>query len=155
MAKLAAGFLLNIGLDPLPVVLLVAHLVAIGTDRNQLLELMNFFRKREYSFRDAEPHLNPAGVERLNEKIVNACGSGEIVVFRANVQGSEENEICVRRFRARSHLAAKLQPIHAGHQPIAYGNSHRIAIERFPRFGSSARHHNFVARALESQLQDV
>ena len=33
-------------------------------------------------------------------------------------------------------------------------NSHWIAIERFLRFGSSARHHNFVARALESLLQD-
>src|SRR6058998_277504 len=149
MAEFRSGLLLDVGFETLPVVFGSVYLVTVGTDRNQLLELVNFSRKPKNSIRDTQSHPNRDGIKRLRQEIVNAGLSGEVVVFRASLQGGEKDEIGIRCVRARPHSATKLQAVHSWHHPIAYDNAHGSAIERFPRFGSGARAHHFVSHPLE------
>src|SRR5207248_8444301 len=141
--------MLNVGFETLPVVLSGVYFVTIVTNRDQLLELVNFSRKPKNSIRDAQSHPNSDGVKRLRKEIVNAGFSAEVVVFRAGIHGGQKDEISIRCVRTRPHSVTKLQAIYPRHHPIAYDDTHRSAIERFPRFASSARHHHFVAHALE------
>jgi len=149
MAEFRSGLLLDVGFETLPVLLGGVYFVTIGTNRDQLLELVNFSRKPKNSIRDAQSHPNSGGIKAASLGIVNAGFSGEVVVFRTSIQGGEKNEISIRCVRTRPHSVTKLQAIYPRHHPIAYDNTHRSAIERFPRFGSCARHHHFVAQALE------
>src|SRR5437867_13405308 len=155
MAEFRSGLLLDVGFETLPVVFGSVYLVTVGTDRNQLLELVNFSRKPKNSIRDTQSHPNRDGIKRLRQEIVNAGLSGEVVVFRASLQGGEKDEIGIRCVRARPHSATKLQAVHSWHHPIAYDNAHGSAIERFPRFGSGARAHHFVPHPLEGRLQKL
>src|SRR6266513_978914 len=149
MAEFRSGLLLDVGFETFPVVCCSVYFVTVGTNRDQLLELVNFPRKPKNSIRDTQSHLNCDSIKRLGQEIVNAGFSGEVVVFRTGIQGGEKDEIGIRCVRTRPHPMTKLQAVYAWHHPIAYDNTHRSAIERFPRFGSSARHHHFVALALE------
>src|SRR5205085_6221943 len=96
MAEFRSGLLLNVGFETLPVVLGGVYFVIIGTNRNQLFELMNLSRKPKNSIRDAQSHPNSDGVKRLRKEIVNASFSAEVVVFRAGSRRSEgENRYTV------------------------------------------------------------
>ena len=155
MAEFRSGLLLDVGFETFPVVCGSVYFVTIGTNRDQLLELVNFPRKPKDSIRDTQPHLNCDSIKRLGQEIVNAGFSDEVVVFRAGIQGGEKDEIGIRCVPARPHSVTKLQAVHPWHHPIAYDNAHGSAIERFPRFGPAARHHHFMTHTLEGQLQDL
>src|SRR5207253_8441300 len=96
MAEFRSGLLLDVGFETLPVVCGGVYFVTIGTNRDQLLELVNFSRKPKNSIRDAQSHLNCDGIKRLREEIVDAGFRSEIVVFRVCAQGREKNEIGIR-----------------------------------------------------------
>ena len=87
MAEFRSGLLLDVGFETLPVVLGGVYFVTIGTNRNQLFELMNLSRKPKNSIRDAQSHPNSDGVKRFRKEIVNASFSAEVVVFRAGIHG--------------------------------------------------------------------
>ena len=65
MAEFRSGLLLNVGFETLPVVLGGVYFVTIRTNRDQLLELVNFSRKPKNSIRDAQSHPNSGGIKRL------------------------------------------------------------------------------------------
>src|SRR5438046_9096026 len=123
MAEFRSGLLLNVGFETLPVVLCGVYFVTIGTNRDQLLELVNFSRKPKNSIRDAQSHPNSDGVKRLRKEIVNAGFSGEGVVFRAGSYGGQKDEISIRCLRTRSHSGTKLQASYPRHRPIPYHNT--------------------------------
>jgi hypothetical protein len=72
MAEFRSGLLLDVGFETLPIVLGGVYFVTIGTNGNQLFELMNLSRKPKNSIRDAQSHPNCDGVKRLRKEIVNA-----------------------------------------------------------------------------------
>ena len=65
MAEFRSGLLLDVGFETLPVLLGGVYFVTIGTNRDQLLELVNFSRKPKNSIRDAQSHPNSGGIKRL------------------------------------------------------------------------------------------
>jgi len=65
MAELRSGFLLDVGFETLPVVFGGVYFVTIGTNRDQLLELVNFSGEPQNSIRDAQSHPNSDGIKRL------------------------------------------------------------------------------------------
>ena len=65
MTEFRSGLLLDVGFETLPIVFGSVYFVTVGTDRNQLLELVNFSRKPKNSIRDAKSHPNRDGIKRL------------------------------------------------------------------------------------------
>src|SRR5437773_5673789 len=56
VGKSAAGLLLNVALNQIPVVVLVAHLLAINTDRDHFLESPDFSRVLQDALGCAQTH---------------------------------------------------------------------------------------------------
>ena len=65
MAEVRSRLLLDVGFEALPVILCRVYFVTIGTDRDQLLELVNFSREPKNAVRDAQSHLNRDRIQRL------------------------------------------------------------------------------------------
>src|SRR5258707_7525969 len=125
MAEFRSGLLLNVGFETLPVVLGGVYFVTIGTNRDQLLELVNFSRKPKNSIRDAQSHPNSDGVKRLRKEIVNAGFSAEVVVFRAGIHGGQKDEIRIPCVSTRPHSVTKIQGIYSPHHSISYDDTHQ------------------------------
>src|SRR5207248_3821304 len=121
---------LNVGFETLPVVLGGVYFVTIGTNRDQLLELVNFSCKPKNSIRDAQSHPNSDGVKRLRKEIVNAGFSAEVVVFRAGIHGGQKDEISIRCVRTRPHSVTKRSEEHTSELQSPYDLVCRLLLEK-------------------------
>ncbi len=149
----------EIAFDLLPIVAVVADLLAVAADRQQPLQLVDLVQgllqladplgqvvlERDHPVRHAEPRLQFAAVERLDEIVVGSAVEPGHEIFRP-VLGGQQDEIRGFLPVQPADAAADFDAVDVRHHPVEDGDLRGVVpLENVPRRRAVDRDHDLVA----------
>ena len=134
--------------------MIVSNPFAVHADRDEFLELADLHRVLENPLGNPQPHHDRLPVQRLGEKVVDACLHGLADVVAPGVDGRKKDEVGVIRTRTLSDPLTELQAVDTRHHPVAHNHPEWLLIKQLPRLLAIGRRHDFMPVVLQSDLQN-
>ena len=154
VTEIRARALVDGTLDLLPVVFVVAGLLAVRTDREKGLEVLGLGGEAEGALGHAEPHPPFIQVERLRQKFVHARIRRLALVVMVRRTARQRHDINRVRAGSRPDPATPLEAVHLGHDPIAHDHAHRLPHKHLARLFTVTRQDHLVVKLLQRLVQD-
>src|SRR5881296_1504055 len=131
VAEQLLEMLLDVLLEGLPFLMVVANPFAVRTDGKQHLELLDFLAEAEDALRDLEPGAQLVRVHRLGDEIVRPrLHPGQILLLAAACR--DEDEIDVRLAHTGADAAAQFRAVHLRHVPVGDHDGNARQLEQLP-----------------------
>src|SRR5260370_32888388 len=149
----------DVAVHLLPIVLIVANLLAIRTNREQPLELL-YSRERHFKVGDAiyqiplkladsqtygNARLKLLPIEGFRHVVVSTCFEALHNVYLFAL-GRQKDQVGRLRALNGSRSTAYLDAIEAGHHPVQDRNRGRVALQRFPSLVAVGSDSYFISR---------
>src|SRR5881296_1919708 len=152
VAEQLLEMLLDVLLEGLPFLMVVANPFAVRTDGKQHLELLDFLAEAEDALRDLEPGAQLVRVHRLGDEVVRpGFHAGQVLLLAAARR--DENEVRVRLARAGADPAAELRSVHLGHVPVGDHDGNARQLEQLPRLATVGRAADLVTSRLRERAE--
>src|SRR5580765_5962972 len=166
MGELSVGVALDVGLDLLPVVTVVADFLAVRADRQESLQLLDPCQRlfelayalgeggleRQHAEADLHTGAKLLPLERLDDVVVGAGAQAGHDVLGPGLRG-DEDEIRLGLAAQGADPRAELEAVHARHRPVEDRELRRIlALEHLPRLLAARGRHDLVAPARQRRF---
>src|SRR2546430_10533737 len=132
-SELGREVLLDVVLERLPHVVIVADALAVGADGEEPLELPQLRTQPQDALSDREPGAQLVRVDRLGDEVIRP-GLHPSQVLLLAAAGCDHDEVDVGLVAARPDAAAQLQAVHLGHLPIRNDYLEARQLQHLPRF---------------------
>ena len=153
--EVAAGVCVDVALDLLPVVGIVADPFTVHADGNQLFEATELGGEVENALGDTEPHENHFAVQWFREEVVHFGVHRGAQVVASGMDGGEEDEVGVIGFTGLADAFAELDAVAVGHHPVADDDANGVVLECGPRGFAVGGGQDGVASVFEAELEHL
>jgi hypothetical protein len=138
----------------LPLVLLVADALAVGTGRQEPVENADLRLQVEDPLRRLQAHRELFHIERFVQKIVGP-GIHALEIELPPGQGRQHDDVRIAEPLVVPHLPAQLGPVNEGHHPVRDQDAGRFDEERGPGIPPVFRRYHFVPQPGQNAFKEA